>query len=221
MPKPPKLSKPPRKPHLDSQKLQNPKFHIQSGALKGLRLLWNESSSTRPTKALVRKSFFDTLQSEIRGAVFIEGFGGCGSMGIEALSLGASEAVFCEIDPKAFRILQTNLALAQKRHATQKSQNKLKFHAYNADFFTQDFQGRQGWQDKPIILYLDPPFSIREGMGDIYERLIAYVKSLEIFSVSFIVFEHWSEYNMPLQIGRFTQLKSRRFGKSTLTYYTY
>lgn len=201
----------------DLQKIQNPKFHIQSGVLKGLKLLWNESSSTRPTKALVRKSFFDTMKSYLYGAVFIEGFGGCGSMGIEALSLGASEAVFIERDTQAFKILMQNLTLAQKRQNSQKIQNELKFHAYNADFFTQSFQK---WQNKPIILYLDPPFSIREGMGDIYEQLIAYVENLEILCVSFIVFEHWSEYNMPPQIGRFTQLKSRRFGKSTLTYYT-
>ena len=56
-------------------------FHIQAGNLKHLKLIFNPDESTRPTKSIVRGSFFDTLGSEIVDSVFIEAFGGCGSMG--------------------------------------------------------------------------------------------------------------------------------------------
>ena len=91
---------------------KQPRFHIQSGVLKHLKLIWNAKSSTRPTKSIVKESFFNTMKSEIVDCVFIEGFGGCGSMGIEALSLGASEAVFYEIDTEAYKILCQNLTHA-------------------------------------------------------------------------------------------------------------
>lgn len=191
------------------------RFHIQSGSLKHLKLLWNAKSSTRPTKSIVKESFFNTMGSEIVDSVFVEGFGGCGSMGLEALSLGASEAVFYEIDKEAYNILCHNLANAQ--NVAQKIGKTLNFFTFNADFFTQSLQS---WTNsQKVILYLDPPFCIREGMQDIYERLFTLVRNLGRCGVRFIVFEHLSGYNMPKILGVYTQYKMRSFGKSTLTYY--
>lgn len=197
------------------------RFHIQSGSLKHLKLIWNAKLSTRPTKSIVKESFFNTLKSEIVGSVFIEGFGGCGSMGIEALSLGASEAVFCEIDTEAYKILCQNLANA--KNAALKLGKILKFSTFNADFFhthifTQSFQESWG-NSQRVILYLDPPFCIRQGMQDIYERLFALIRNLQPCGVRFIVFEHLSGYNMPEMLGVYMRYKMRSFGKSTLTYY--
>ncbi|AAP78150.1 16S rRNA (guanine(966)-N(2))-methyltransferase RsmD [Helicobacter hepaticus] len=189
------------------------KFHIQAGILKHLPLIWNNQESTRPTKSIVRESFFNTMSINIVECVFVEAFGGCGSMGIEALSRGASEAIFYEIDKRAYNILLQNLAFAQKRASG------LKFYAYNTDFFTQSFQ-RWITTKENVILYFDPPFCIREGMGDIYERLLTMVENLGQCSVNFIVFEHWSGYNMPSIVGEYILLKTRQFGKSSLTYYT-
>ncbi len=56
-------------------------------------------------------------------------------------------------------------------------------------------------------------------MGDIYERLLTMVENLGQCSVNFIVFEHWSGYNMPSIVGEYILLKTRQFGKSSLTYY--
>ncbi|MCX2717639.1 16S rRNA (guanine(966)-N(2))-methyltransferase RsmD [Helicobacter sp. MIT 21-1697] len=189
------------------------RFHIQAGKLKNLPLVWNNQESTRPTKSIVRESFFNTMSTNIVECVFVEAFGGCGSMGIEALSRGASEAIFYEIDKRAYNILLQNLTFAQKRETA------LKFYAYNTDFFTQSFH-RWITLKENVILYLDPPFCIREGMEDIYERLLIMVENLGRCNVHFIVFEHWSGYNMPFIVGEYILLKTRQFGKSSLTYYT-
>ena len=190
-------------------------FSIQAGKLKHLQLIFNPDENTRPTKSIVRGSFFDTLGAEVVGSVFIEAFGGCGSMGIEALSRGAHKAIFYEIDTKAYKILERNLALVHKREP------KLQFYSVNADFFSQHLQSFIV-QDSRVILYLDPPFCIRAGQADIYERLITKIRNFSKGSenhITLVAFEHWSEYNMPLTIGRYRQLKTRQFGKSTLTYY--
>lgn len=191
------------------------RFHIQTGILKNLNLMWNNEEGTRPTKSILKESFFNTMRGEIIDCVFVEAFGGCGSMGIEALSLGAREAVFYEINAKACHILRHNLTSAQ--NAAQKIGKRLKFSLYNADFFTQSFQG---WlHSQKVIVYLDPPFCIREGMSDIYERLFTWVGNLESCGVCFIVVEHLSGYEMPKHLGVYMRFKQRCFGKSTLTYY--
>ncbi len=187
------------------------KFTIQAGRLKHLNLIYNPNQGTRPTKSIVRESFFNTIGAQIIDSVFIEAFAGCGSMGIEALSRGACKSIFYELDKAAYDILCENLALAQKREPT------LQFYAHNADFFTQTLEDYQNTQ---VILYLDPPFCIREGKEGIYKRLIGKIENLKEYDIALIVFEHWSGYNMPHIIGAYRQLKMRQFGKSTLTYYT-
>lgn len=188
------------------------KFYICAGKLKNLPLAWNADSTTRPTKSILRESFFNSLGAEIVQSVFVEGFAGCGSMGIEALSRGAQSAVFFEINAKAYRILETNLKAAQKRVMG------LNFQSYNTDFFCA-FETKLQMLSAPVILYLDPPFCIREGMQDIYERCFKLVEELASDKVRFVIFEHWSEYEMPLRLGDFELSKKRQFGKSSLTYY--
>ncbi|TLD81715.1 16S rRNA (guanine(966)-N(2))-methyltransferase RsmD [Helicobacter sp. MIT 05-5293] len=189
-------------------------FKITTGILKNLPLTLNPNPSTRPTKSIVRQSCFNTIGSEIIESVFIEGFGGCGSMGIEALSRGASRAIFFEKDAFAYEILLENLALANKRESS------LVFQAYNADFFTAFWNLQKAiLSAHNVILYLDPPFCIRKGMEDIYEQCFTFIQSLEQGFVNLIVFEHWSEYNIPHFIGDFALYKTRKFGKTTLTYY--
>lgn len=188
-------------------------FKITTGILKNLPLMLNPNPSTRPTKSIVRQSCFNTIGSEIVGSVFIEGFGGCGSMGIEALSRGASRAIFFEKDTFAYEILLQNLTLAQKRESS------LVFQTYNTDFFTAFWNIEKAVLSYNVILYLDPPFCIREGMEDIYEQCFTFIRSLTQGFVNLIVFEHWSEYNIPHFIGDFGLHKTRKFGKTTLTYY--
>ncbi len=48
-------------------------------------------------KDRVRESLFDLLGTSVRGSLAIDLFAGTGALGFEALSRGASRAVFCEI----------------------------------------------------------------------------------------------------------------------------
>lgn len=189
------------------------KFSINAGKLKHLKLKYNSSEGTRPTKSIVRESCFNTIGSDIAGSVFIEAFGGCGSMGIEALSRGADFAVFYENNKYAYDILCQNLFLAKKREST------LRFHTFYANFFSQSLDKYIASSQRKSILYLDPPFCIRNGNSDIYQKCITKIQNLERYTLSLIIFEHWSEYNMPSIIGAYALLKVRQFGKSTLTYY--
>jgi len=57
----------------------------------------------------IRKSLFDILGDAIKGERFLDLYAGSGAVGIEALSRGASEAAFVEIDPVCVKIIKENL----------------------------------------------------------------------------------------------------------------
>ncbi len=84
---------------------------ISSGIYKGKRLALPALSSTRSTKSIVKGSFFDTWRAELRGAAFIECFGGSGAMALEALSNGAKNVYAIEKDAAAHKIMRKNFEL--------------------------------------------------------------------------------------------------------------
>jgi 16S rRNA (guanine966-N2)-methyltransferase len=67
--------------------------------------------ASRPILGRMKKSLFDIMSRRIPGAVFLDLFAGTGSVGLEALSRGASRAVFVEKDSYCSRLLRENLAM--------------------------------------------------------------------------------------------------------------
>ena len=71
-----------------------------------------------------------------------------------------------------------------------------------------------------VFVYLDPPFAIRQGFGEIYERMLALIARLGLAQCELLIaIEHMSELELPLKIGDFALLKSRKFGATTMSYY--
>ena len=71
-----------------------------------------------------------------------------------------------------------------------------------------------------VFVYLDPPFAIRQGFGEIYERVLALIARLGSVRCELpIAIEHMSELELPPKIGDFALLKSRKFGATTMSYY--
>ena len=72
-----------------------------------------------------------------------------------------------------------------------------------------------------IILYVDPPFDYREGMDDIYEKSFHMIENIEADNIFMIIIEHVSKLEVPQILGKFSLDKTRKFGKSSLSYFTY
>jgi 16S rRNA (guanine(966)-N(2))-methyltransferase RsmD len=85
-------------------------IRIIGGRYKGRKLRMVPSPAVRPLPAKLRGSLFNILQKKVVDAWFLDGFAGTGSVGIEALSRGASRVVFIEGLPLAARIIQHNLS---------------------------------------------------------------------------------------------------------------
>jgi 16S rRNA (guanine966-N2)-methyltransferase len=83
-------------------------MRIVAGEFKGRRLAAPRGARTRPTADRVREALFSML-GDVSGARVLDLYAGSGALGIEALSRGASEAVFVERDPRAVAALRRNL----------------------------------------------------------------------------------------------------------------
>ena len=183
-------------------------LRVIGGKFRGMKLEMLDSPLTRPTKAILKESLFNVLQEEIRETLFIEAFGGSGSVGIEALSRGASEAIFFEQNPKSTKILQNNIAKLKE----VKTQVFLGDSLLLLPQFLQKIQGK-------AILYLDPPFAIRENMQNIYKDCFSLIQNIQNPHIFLVIFEHLSSFEMPRSLGNFCIIKQKKFGKSSLSYY--
>jgi len=183
---------------------------IVAGKYKGKTLQLPSKTTTRSSKAIVLESFFNTLQFDIVDAVFVEVFSGSGSIGLEALSRGAKKIYFMERDRDALKVLKDNIALTDKSACE----------VFAGDSFKNitEVVARLKRAKERAYFYIDPPFSIREGMEDIYDKMIELIVSLPKEFVEMIIIEHMSGLEIPEKIGVFQTKKSKKFGNTTLTY---
>ncbi len=83
-------------------------MRISSGKWRGRNIL-APAGKLKPTSDKVRQALFNTLRKDIFNARFLDLFAGSGSVGLTALSEGASYAVFVEQDSNTYRALRENL----------------------------------------------------------------------------------------------------------------
>ena len=182
--------------------------HIQAGKHKGKKLLLAPLSTTRSSKSILKESYFNTLQFDIVDAIFFEVFGGSGTVGLEAISRGAKKAYFIEIDKKAYDVLNKNIESIDKDCCT----------CFYGDSF-ELYHDILSYINEPAFIYFDPPFDIRENMEDIYQKTIKLIKDTPKDKVQMITIEHITKQDFPDNIGAFTKKKTKKFGKSSLSYY--
>ena len=187
------------------------KTPIIAGKYKGKNILIPALDTTRSSKSILRESFFNTVSFDVVDSNFVELFAGSGSVGLEALSRGAKKSYFFEKNPTAYKLLQENIANIDKEGAI----------AYQGDVFKlfDSVYSALKQENKKTIFYLDPPFAIREGMEDIYDKSLELIKKLEDDFVELVAIEHMSDINLPEKIGKLELVKKKKFGKSSLSYY--
>ncbi|QOP44072.1 16S rRNA (guanine(966)-N(2))-methyltransferase RsmD [Sulfurimonas sediminis] len=183
---------------------------IIAGKYKGKKLLLPSKVTTRSSKSIVLESFFNTLQFEIIDANFVEVFSGSGSIGLEALSRGAKKIYFMEKDKEALKTLQKNIS--------QTDPSACEVFAGDSFENIQSVLSRLKKSNEDAFFYVDPPFSIREGMEEIYEKTMQLIEKLPALHVKMIIVEHMSGLKIPEFLGIYKVKKSKKFGNTTLTY---
>lgn len=197
----------------ETKQITKPTTKIIAGAYKGKVLSLPSLDVTRSSKAVLKESVFNVLQFDIIDKIFIESFAGSGSIGLEAISRGAKRAYFIELDKKSYSILVKNC----------KSINIEKCQTIQGNAFVQTPLILEFLKNskEEVILYINPPFDFREGMEDIYDKSFRMIENIENSNIFKIIIEHESKLEVPKILGKFSLEKTRKFGKSSLSYFSY
>ena len=91
--------------------MANPR--IIAGSRKGMRLNAVPGDSTRPVTDRVKEAVFNIIGADIVDASMFDLFGGTGSIGLEALSRGASYVRFSDANRSAYNTLVSNIKLTR------------------------------------------------------------------------------------------------------------
>jgi 16S rRNA (guanine966-N2)-methyltransferase len=126
-------------------------MRVISGKFKGRRLKGPERLELRPTGDRLKETLFNILGEKVRGAVFLDVFGGSGAIGLEALSRGAAEVAFIEHSEHAQRLIRHNLKLCGIASG---------YRILKEDVFAaMRFLARKGF--KADIVFFDPPYDFQ------------------------------------------------------------
>jgi 16S rRNA (guanine966-N2)-methyltransferase len=138
-------------------------LRIIGGDWRSRRIHFADAPGLRPTMDKVRETVFNWLQWDIEGQLILDCFAGSGALGYEALSRGAKEVTFLELNPKAATCIRESL-------------QSLK--ADNAQVFQTDalaWLQQQESLEQFDVIFLDPPFG-KELLAPAVELITAKVK---------------------------------------------
>jgi 16S rRNA (guanine966-N2)-methyltransferase len=85
-------------------------LRVVGGIARGSKLKSVPGDTTRPVTDRVKVSLFNIIGADIEGATLLDLLAGTGSIGIEALSRGASFVRFLDLNRKSVETIQANLA---------------------------------------------------------------------------------------------------------------
>lgn len=177
-------------------------MRVIAGSAKGTVLKTPEGMATRPTSDRVKEAMFSIIQYDIPGAKVLDLFGGTGQLGIEALSRGASSAVFVDAADSACKLIKDNLK--KTRMENQSS-------VIRSDYLTF----LKKCHDQFNIILLDPPY-----IEIFLENSLYFITEIDILQTNgIIVTERPVEKELPWNFPGFSRSRDYKYGKTVLTIY--
>lgn len=175
-------------------------MRVITGTARGVRLKTPKGEKTRPTADRVKEAVFSIIQFETEGSRFLDLFAGTGQMGIEALSRGASHAVFVDEWKDACQLVKENLRLSGLSAKA----------AVVQDHYLSYLQKCRETFD---IVFLDPPYA------EIFlENALNKISEIDILSDrGIIICERPAEKQLELEIPGLKRCKDYRYGKTWIT----
>ena len=181
---------------------------VIAGSAKGRQLV-AAGPETRPLGDRLKEALFAILEPEIRDRHFLDLFAGSGAAGIEALSRGASTAVFVERAAEAARIVAANLA------ATGFADRAT---VVRADAIQWLERGRQ--VDGPFaVVFADPPYPEPSLLLTTLRGVETHGRDGILAGDGLLVVKHARKAAVPAAAALLTSFRERRFGETMLTFY--
>jgi len=155
-------------------------MRIISGFLKGKKIDFLKSITTRPLRDFVKESTFNIINHSIlvnislRESNVLDLYSGIGSFGIECISRGAKKITFVENDKRALLILKKNIDQLKIEKKTRVFEAKIAL-----------FLKQLGKNDKYEIIFFDPPFS-----ENFFIEELKIIKNLNIYKKDHLIIIH-------------------------------
>jgi 16S rRNA (guanine966-N2)-methyltransferase len=162
-------------------------------------------NGTRPMLDRVRESVFSSLTNEITfdGANVLDIFAGSGSLGIEALSRGASSAVFIDSGKEANRLIRENLLNVGESQRI-----------YKADAIKWTSHKLGSEEKKFDVVFIDPPYDMESYKIDkILENL---AQNEYLHSKSLIILERRAKSKAPEVKDNLHVISKKLFGETAV-----
>ena len=173
-------------------------MRVISGKYKGKYIEGFDIDGTRPTKDRVKESIFGSIQNKVRNSIFLDLFAGSGSIGIEALSNGASKCYFVENGKDIYKILVKNLTDIDNTYIVRDDY----LNALN-QFNKKDI--------KFDIIYIDPPYHL-----GLMNKSIKYIIDNDLLDDNGIII---CEYEEEEPKCSYNLIKNKKFGKTSIAIY--
>ncbi len=180
-------------------------MRIIAGQFRGRQLLPPESDVTRPITDRVKQSLFDVITPLLPDSRVYDCFSGTGSMGLEAISRGAGEATFFEVDRSALGRLKRNIDTLKV--AAQ-------CYIVSSDIFKW-FEGASTTVSRAIdLVFLDPPYRFLNERAENLRQLARRLVSDHLTPGGTVVFRHDAQDT--LELPGLTRYDVRQYGSMTL-----
>jgi 16S rRNA (guanine(966)-N(2))-methyltransferase RsmD len=178
---------------------------IIAGAYKGRRLATPRGETTRPTADQVRIALLDTLMPRLPAARVLDLFAGAGSVGLEALSRGATHATFVERDARAVATLRANVTTLGVERAVRVVR----------DDVVRALRTLRRTGERFDVVFLDPPYD-----GDDVAMTLDALGGGELLGDgAVVVAQHRTKRAPAASAGALAAFRTRRFGETTLTFF--
>jgi 16S rRNA (guanine966-N2)-methyltransferase len=174
-------------------------IQILFGAFKGRQLKTPKDMAIRPTTARMRDWLCNVMREDFDDRRVLDLFAGCGTLGLHALSLGASSVLFVDSAAHAINLLKMNI----ERTASKDRCEILKSSVER--FLKGSGRGRFD------LVFVDPPYDTTD-----YAQLMEQLAAADLLEPdALLVVEHPS--NRPAPDFDLSVYKKKKFGRSTIT----
>lgn len=183
-------------------------MRITGGRAKGRHLASFKGLDIRPTSDKVREAIFNLIGQDLQAMTVLDLFAGTGSLGIEALSRGASWALFIDFSDKAVRLIRKNLSLCGLEPLGL---------VRKGDLSQGDLLKQVGRKNKFDLVFLDPPY--RKGL--IPPLLHDLVSQGILSSPSLVVAETSEKEILPTEEVKMVLIRERTYGETKIHLFHY
>lgn len=180
-------------------------MRIISGLSKGRVLETIKGMNTRPTSDRVKESLFSIIQDRIKDSIILDLFAGTGNLGFEALSRGASKAVFIDQNIKAIDAIKRN------------SRN-LGYEEVSEIYRNDAMRALTELSKRDIvfnIIFIDPPYC-----KDYEETLLSLIDDKSILhNEGIIIIEHDAKTILSHRVANLECYDRRKYGGTGLSFF--